>query len=271
MHGFSREPIFASAVGDDDLGQSIRDRMIENDMCDAGLLTNAKPTGVVQVTFEDAEPSYQIVSERSYDFIEFQPEIVQQNEISLVYHGSLAWRNEVTRKAIQQYRNALPAIPVFVDLNIRQPWFDLAWLSDLVGGIAYLKLSMEELLHLSPRQNCDSEPTTRANQTPSEKFDSIVDSARRLLDEYSIQHLLVTDGGDGAYWITEDERLYQPSVVIDEVIDTIGAGDAFSSSAIHGVLAGIAPRKILENAAKFAAKVCSISGATTQDRFFYET
>lgn len=271
LNGFSRKPIFASAVGNDDLGNSIRARMSENGMCDSGLSTSTKPTGVVQVSFDAGEPSYQIVSDRSYDFIEFQPEILQQNQISLIYHGSLAWRSEVTRETIGQYRSALAGVPVFVDLNIRQPWFDRDWLNDLIGGISYLKLSWDELIHLSAKQLEVSNFSAPKKIAPSEKYEAVVAAAERLLDKYSIQNLLVTDGGEGAYWVTEHDARYQPAINVEGLVDTIGAGDAFSSAAIGGVLAGATPEKNLKNAANFAAKVCSLPGATTLDRSFYET
>ena len=265
LHRFGNRPIFASAVGDDDLGRSIRSRMLEHSMFDGALTTNDNPTGVVQIAFADGEPSYSIVPDQAYDQTPFQSEIVSAQSISLIYHGSLAWRSEVTRKSIHQYRNVLQDVPVFVDLNIREPWFDVAWLPELIGGINWLKLSLEELAQLVP--TC--KPDSALGQL--EKQNSISAAASHTLQQFSIRHILVTDGSDGAYWITSDQTLYQPAAPVANLADTIGAGDAFSSATIHGLLAGSAPQIALESATKFAAKVCSIAGATTDEISFYDT
>jgi fructokinase len=54
-----------------------------------------------------------------------------------------------------------------------------------------------------------------------------------------------------------------------EVIDTVGAGDAFSSIVILGLTSGWKVERILDRALSFASAICSIRGATTGDRDFY--
>ncbi len=54
-----------------------------------------------------------------------------------------------------------------------------------------------------------------------------------------------------------------------EVVDTVGAGDAFSAVFILGLVAGWSTELILERAAEFAAAVCTVPGATTADRRLY--
>jgi len=54
-----------------------------------------------------------------------------------------------------------------------------------------------------------------------------------------------------------------------EIIDTVGAGDAFSSIVILGLTSGWSGERILDRALSFASAICSIRGATTGDRGFY--
>ena len=47
-----------------------------------------------------------------------------------------------------------------------------------------------------------------------------------------------------------------------DVVDTVGAGDAFTAAVVTGLLRGIGPSDALRHAARVAAFVCSQSGAT---------
>ena len=54
-----------------------------------------------------------------------------------------------------------------------------------------------------------------------------------------------------------------------EVVDTVGAGDAFSAVFMLGLAMGWSTEVTLERALEFAAAVCTESGATTKDRRLY--
>lgn len=79
----------------------------------------------------------------------------------------------------------------------------------------------------------------------------------------------VTRGVKGCI-MYDGERFYtQPAKVVDNVVDTLGAGDAFLTifmdSYIHGLHNGVdkqnAIMKALDEAAEFSAKVCQMNGA----------
>ncbi len=54
-----------------------------------------------------------------------------------------------------------------------------------------------------------------------------------------------------------------------QLIDTVGAGDAFSAVYIHGLRHGWSIDKILRHAQNFAIRVIGLRGATTTEREFY--
>ena len=54
-----------------------------------------------------------------------------------------------------------------------------------------------------------------------------------------------------------------------DVVDTVGAGDAFVSVLILGELEGWSPDESLRRAQEFAGGVIGLRGATTADRAFY--
>jgi fructokinase len=56
---------------------------------------------------------------------------------------------------------------------------------------------------------------------------------------------------------------------LGEVIDTVGAGDAFTSVMALGLLSGWEPPLMLERAQAFASAITRIRGATCNDPGFY--
>ena len=263
LQAFGQQPVFISAVGHDDLGDSIRNTMFANSMTDAGLQTNEKSTGVVKVNFVDGQPQYQIVEDQAYDHISYDSQLVAQQNLSVIYHGSLAWRNPTTRDTILKFRQAVNA-PIFVDLNIREPWFDAAWLPELLHGVDSLKLNTDELHELVVGSSF-SEHDNSGNRSQQ-----IFDSARQLIQQYEPRCLWVTDGANGAYFISRNgEPEFEPAIELEGLADTIGAGDAFSSAVISGWINGDDEKHILKKATRFAAKVCTLNGATTNDSNFY--
>lgn len=266
LQAFGRKPLFVSAVGDDRLGDSIRQQMLSHAMSIAGLQSNKKSTGVVKVAFVDGEPNYEIVTDQAYDHIEFNPDTFADREVSLIYHGSLAWRSPGTRATIQSVRKTLDA-PVFVDLNIRPPWFEREWLPEMLTGIHSLKLNADELKELSGET-----ATGFVDASDGEsRIDQIKHVAFALLKKFSLQRVWVTDGSFGAAFVERDGGSgFSKSVQVEGFADTIGAGDAFSSVVIDGFVSGLATNQVLDNAVKFAAKVCSLRGATTDNLDFYQ-
>ncbi|PSK67283.1 Fructosamine kinase FrlD [Micromonospora sp. MH33] len=74
------------------------------------------------------------------------------------------------------------------------------------------------------------------------------------------RHVLVTRGGAGARLATAAGEFRQPSVATD-VVDTMGAGDAFIAGLLTGLLTGDSPTAALTRAARTAAGACAVSGA----------
>ena len=73
-------------------------------------------------------------------------------------------------------------------------------------------------------------------------------------------YALVTRGSEGAYLASANWVLHQPADLV-QVVDTLGAGDAFISSVLVGLLAGRDKRAVLASASAHAAQVCLAPGA----------
>ncbi len=91
-----------------------------------------------------------------------------------------------------------------------------------------------------------------------------------FLEQHRLEGLILTRGADGAELLTRagDYCTVAPEPAT-RLVDTVGAGDAFTAVAILGLLREWPLQQLLERAQQFAARVVGLRGATTDDRLFY--
>ncbi|NBC49330.1 MAG: carbohydrate kinase [Gammaproteobacteria bacterium] len=252
LAAFGLEPVFLSRIGEDELGERIDAAMRERGLSMLGLQRDPEhPTGTVKVSLSGGEPSYEIVADRAYDHIDAAalPPLPEQ---ALLYHGSLALRNGVSDDALRALRGRLdPA--VFMDVNLRDPWWQKDQLSALLEAATWVKLNADELALLAP------------------DGDDIENQAQRLRERYELETLFVTLGARGAFALSADGTLdrVQPAGSID-VVDAVGAGDGFASVLILGLMKRWPIREALERAQAFASAIVGQRGATVRDDGFYQ-
>lgn len=260
LRGLGFDPLFLSAVGDDAEGTEIKERLRRWGVDQSWFQTvSGKKTGEVQVTLRGGEPTYEILRDRAYDFLQTPADASSRRDVALLYHGSLAWRSEVTRQAIRETRASLH-VPVFVDVNIRKGCFDESWLPELLGGAEWAKLNHEELSRIATLDLVDEAA-----------LETGVDILR---DRYGCRNVWLTCAGRGAYGFLLDDAgrsrsIWAAAPPVDNLVDTIGAGDAFSAIAIAGALRKDDPEPTLRRAVSFAAKVCENPGAVSENPDFY--
>lgn len=253
--GLGLQPTLLSAVGDDANGRRIRERMAAWKMDLRGLqIAAGNQTGTVKVTLAQEQPSYDIVFPCAYDFIDPPPFADSLHQFSMLYHGSLAWRGERSRATIARLL-ADSSLPRFVDINIREPWFDRAWLAKLLTGAEYVKLNDEELSALTG--------------LPCSTVDQVGAAVAKLGDDFGAAVYIVTCGSRGAYAVTGDAITFAAAAQPESMVDTVGAGDAFAAATIDGLLRGLSYQQVLDRAVIFAARICGIRGATTTEAAVY--
>jgi fructoselysine 6-kinase len=91
-----------------------------------------------------------------------------------------------------------------------------------------------------------------------------IDENRDLINfasSFGTDIVLVTSGEQGAL-LYDGSRFYHQEVLpIDEVVDTLGAGDAFAACFMVNYLGGFSVQEALQRAAKSAAETCMYYGA----------
>lgn len=253
LHGLGINPLFISSVGQDALGDEIRHAMQSWGMETAGLQTdNEHPTGSVQVKLQDGSPSFDIVGDVAYDFIEMPKLSNRIENCKIMYHGSLALRSPITRQTIQKLREESD-LPVFVDVNLRAPFWDQALIEEIINGATWVKLNDDELIQLSPVSDLD-----------------LISQAQQFREKHDLQSLIVTQGKEGAFVVADNMIEKAKPAPVRNLVDTVGAGDGFSAMTIAGLLQGWEIKEILQAASLFAAKICEHRGALSTDRSFYD-
>ena len=250
LQAFGMQPLFVSRVGDDSYGRRIRHEMQQWGMSTAGLQKDSTyPTGLVSVRIKNNEPSFDILAERAYDHI--SAAALPPIKPSLIYHGSLAVRHPDSAAALTAIKQH--HAPIFIDVNLRPPWWQAATLEKLLQQASWAKLNNNEVDTL-----IEGDATTE-------------DKARELLHRFDLETVILTLGEQGATALTKygDHNSVAPKQTLN-IVDTVGAGDAFSSICILGYLKRWSMATMLERAQAFASALVQIRGATISDHDFYQ-
>jgi fructokinase len=247
LEGFGFQPRLVTRVGDDLLGVRVREAMAEWGMSARWVQTDrTRGTGRVDVRFEDEEPTFTIPPGQAFDRIA-KPgaDIVAGPGRTILYHGTLAFR-EAPLKVLHDLRELCGK--VFLDVNLRPPWWERARTAELMDGADWVKMNIGELAVIAPDGD-----------------------APGLCERHGLEGLIVTAGEDVVRWVTAegDVASVRPPLVTD-IVDSVGAGDAFSSVCIVGLIEGWTPDTILEYGVAFAADVCRRRGAVAADPDLYD-
>lgn len=239
-----------SAVGDDRLGEEIRENFAEKGL--EGLLpTVPYPTGTVQVTLDDAGvPCYDIRENVAWDNIPFTPELEElASRTRAVSFGSLAQRNVVSRATIGRFLDTMPdgegRYKIF-DINLRQGFYTQEVLCDSFRRCNILKINDEELVAVS--------------RMFGYLGIDLQDKCWILLAKYDLRMLILTCGINGSYVFTPGRVSFVETPRV-EVADTVGAGDSFTAGFIAALLAGRSIAEAHRLAVEVSAWVCTQHGA----------
>jgi len=257
LQALGDSPIFISRVGNDKLGQKIiqqaQDWGIETNNIQQD---NDHPTGQVQVTFTDDEPNYDIKINSAYDFINQSetslPKTTLPKSKGILYHGSLALRSDYAKAQFQKLVDA-GNWDIFLDVNLRAPWWDKPSLVTWIKQAKWVKLNIDELRELGFKQT------------------DIHTAIQAFQNEYGNEQVIVTQGADGVTVLTAEGFFKETPNKINQFIDAVGAGDAFTAVYMHGLIKNWPIQQTLANAQGLASKIIGIRGATPSNKSFYQS
>ena len=259
LGAFGCVPVLVSRIGQDAAGARLLQTLEASGLSTHGVqLDSIYPTGMVEVNFTPDGHQFDIVADQAYDHI--HPRLSRMTALAanpeLVYFGTLAQRANSHRALRHMLRAA--GGQRFFDVNLRDPWVYADRLEWSLQHADIVKANDAELERLARLLNLD--------ETSPE------DQAEALIRRYKLRGMLITCGAAGAWWLDESTQVTaatsDDSVV--EILDTVGAGDAFSAVFMLGLLKGWAMPVTLQRAHHFAGAICGIRGAIPEHNDFYK-
>lgn len=259
LRAFGLEPLVVSRLGEDADGERLRAEAFRRGLDVRGMQTDrSHPTGRVLVRQEPEGPRFEIPGEQAWDFIDAESAVRAAEgggAPGLFYFGTLAGRHGVSRHALARLLE-LGWKTRLLDLNLRPPWFGAAAVERSLASADVVKATEEEL-----RLAADLLLYGTAAPEP----------AAALMKRFKLDRVIVTRGPSGAFTLEETGLGAEVagSQLGGELVDTVGAGDAFSAVLILGLLRGWEAPTVLSRADAFARAVCCIPGAVPEDDAFY--
>ncbi len=239
-----------SAVGDDVLGKElfevIKSRNIKTDFI--GINPDKKTSTVDVLLDHHGSATYEIVADTAWDNITLTPDLTEQVKISdILVFGSLVAREAASLKTLKQLIN-VAQFKIF-DVNLRKPHYELNTLMELMQAADFIKLNDDELYEIA--------------HAMGSQFNSLEQNVEFIAEKTNTPFMCVTKGSHGALLKINDQNYYNSGYLIN-VVDTVGAGDAFLGSLIYQLCNTTNAQYAVDFACAVGAMVAQSHGATPE-------
>jgi fructokinase len=208
-------------LGKDDRGKRAADLVRANGMSlNYVQWDETHPTGTVPVQLNaTGSPTFTILPDVAYDYIRVTPELLALAAMAdCICFGTLIQRAEPSRGALYSLIDAAPQAVKVLDLNLRKDCYTHETIAASLERANILKLNETEAEILARLFNL---PDTFASFAPA------------AVQKWNLDACVVTLGEKGVVAANnKNEFIQRPGHKIN-VIDTVGAGDAFTAGFLH--------------------------------------
>lgn len=265
MRGLGRyasiDPVLVTRIGKDERGAGMIESLQSADLAVEGVQQDLlRPSGQVRITLDVAtqEHRFEILPDQAWDFIhaDMARLIGLLYRPQWIYFGSLAQRG-MSRRALRTLLQNTQA-HTFFDLNLRDPWVSKEVVLWSLEHAEIIKLNGHELRRITAMLEMPDAP--------------LHVQAEHLIGRFNLRSMLVTEGAEGAWLLDADQQYCRsdaPGSSI-EVIDSVGAGDAFSAVFLLGLMLDWPIQQTMNRAHHFARDICRIHGAVPDSDAFYQ-
>ncbi|MDB5949507.1 MAG: fructokinase [Massilia sp.] len=267
LAAFMAPQLMITRIGSDQNGTVVRAEFERFAMLETGLqVDRMEETGRVLVERRPGGHRFVILPKQAYDFIDPHQALEALAGVTpaAIYFGTLAQRGQRSHDTLFRLLGASEATR-FLDLNLRDGQADRGCVTASLQAADIVKVNEDELQALFSWY-FQIDPATAL------ETEEVRASCRALLDMFSLQALIVTLGHRGSVYFGADGGLIvnRDNPAPPFVIDTVGAGDAFSAIFLLGRARGWPLELTLSRANEFAGAICAISGAVPEDIGFYD-
>jgi fructokinase len=261
LNNFGFPVRYISRIGNDTHGKEILNILEQHQFnIDDIQMDGHHDTGTVIVQLSSSgNPTFHINPDVAYDYIDYLPEkhSTLVDKADLIYFGTLAQRSKRGFENIQRFIKKHRSEAVcFYDINLRPDCYSDKVILTSLGHADLLKLNEQEL-----------EECKRIFRF-SKGDDTFIPF---LMDKYALNTVAITKGEKGSELYTKNGCFHSKTNPVSSIVDTVGAGDAYSAMLAVGILKGWEPARMLSMASMFALRICEIRGAIPESREFYKS
>jgi fructokinase len=249
------EAYIISSVGNDKPGNEIIETLNSLGVSSRYIQVDKNhPTGSVEVKLKaDGIPSYIIHKNVAWDYIYLDKACLElAQKADAICFGSLSQRSEISGNTILEILSNTKGqcIKVF-DINIRQNFYNKEIICNSLKYADVLKLNEEELPIILNLLEIED----------SQAISSTKEILQRLAEEYSMKLIALTRGEKGSFLLSGNESSNHSGFQV-KVVDTVGAGDAFTAAVVVGLLNKMDLDSINDFANRVGSYVCTQEGGT---------
>ena len=247
----------ASAVGDDALGKEVLAQLGSIGLPLEGIEVNNYPTGVVQVDVDaHGFPDYEIRYPAAWDAMECSlAQRAEWSKADYIVIGSLLFRSEVSRERVLHGLkvNRSTSSRLILDVNLRKDGYTPDRVCMLMEMADIVKLNEEELALVWQWAFGVEELCSDVEQCLAS-----------IAAHFGLECMLLTLGAEGCCLWSKREGLIRQEAYPVEVVDTVGAGDAFLAGVINGWVKEMESQELLRFGARLGAFVAGKRSATPE-------
>ncbi len=238
-----------SGVGNDELGSQALAQLVSHGVDVEAVQRLPLQTGQVFVRIDArGHASYEFASNTAWDNIAWTNAMESTaSRAAAVCFGTLGQRCSTSKETIQRFMRCVPQRALrLLDINLRSPHWNEQTIVDSLRLANAVKLNSDELPMVAKLHGWQG---------------GDVELLHMLRTHYSLRLVALTRGSEGSIVLTETGQSERPGQKV-QVVDTVGAGDAFTAAMVVGLLLN---RPLIEwhNVAdEVAAYVCTQPGAT---------
>jgi fructokinase len=242
---------FISAVGADQRGQRVIDSMPQFGLVTEYLhIEKDHPTGTASVALaSDGQPKFVLHRPAAYDFPQLtaaQYDRLFSRPVDWVYFGTLHQIGPQARQLTMDLLDRASAARRFYDVNLRSDGYTPTLIQQLMSRATMVKLNHEEVEAIALMFGS--------------RHGSLEEFCRTYADLYKWAGVCVTRGSLGCTVLMGGQYIEAPGYPV-QVVDTVGAGDAFAAAFLHGLGSGWSTPEIADFANRVGALVASRRGA----------